>query len=93
MSVEILRLDNSHLHGERDRAFSERWLRPPGQDQVRSVAITFTNLDRGIREHGKEFGSTKFAVSFSPGSQKLQILSARFDGLTSRIKNAGYALG
>jgi hypothetical protein len=66
-----LRPDCSHLQGERDRAFSERWLRAPRQpDPFGSVAITLTNLDGGFISGlaWRRIGITKFAVSFSPAS-------------------------
>jgi hypothetical protein len=47
---QVFRPDYSHLQGERDRAFSERWLRAPSQpDPLGSVPITLTNLDGGSR--------------------------------------------
>src|ERR1700722_18620440 len=66
---QVFRPDYSHLRGERDRAFSDRWLRATAT-RIRSARSRsrLRTLMQGSGVAWRGIGSTKFAVSFSQGS-------------------------
>ena len=65
---QVFRPDYPHLQSERDRAFSERWLRAPSQpDPLGSVAITLTNLDGGFRRSMEANWQHKVRSFVQPG--------------------------
>src|ERR1700722_13878306 len=72
---QVFRPDYSHLQGERDRAFSERWLRATAS-RIRSARSRsrLRTLMEGSGVAWRGIGRTKFAVSFSQGSQLNQRL-------------------
>jgi hypothetical protein len=76
---QVFRPDHLHLQDERDRAFSERRLRPRGRGAVRSVAITFTNLEGGfwrslgkLAAHGSQFRSVRGANCYDHARSRLR---------------------
>jgi hypothetical protein len=68
-NANVGQVSRSHLKGECDRPFSEGGFRTAGQpDSLSSVAVTLPNLGAGSGVVLRGIGSTRFAVSFSPGS-------------------------